>query len=497
MEKRYYLSAFLLCSIIVCGCANGNTDKGISSLYKNYIEDKMLGKSGVDSDVDYMLSVSLGQNGMLDENGNYTGVVDNSDIDVDELLNLNPISFNVCTNNTITFECYRDQDHKELVYDGCTLSPGDYIYISNIVCNSPYTDCYELDKIRLIDYDINGNIGEIVDEISSRYISNNATLCLHIPDTYTGNDLMIEALGRYYDREINLNAVWKDANGREHDLEGVWKINAEEVNSGLCKIEPSVDYTVSFEFDSCSYYFSGNETQYFRVEDNYVEFYRQNSIGGARDFSISLKKYNTIDITDNDKAIISFDVNDVSYNVGDKSYEITDAKAGEWITFKVKPGYKVSCDSIELFQYEKSDGYKFNCQIPENTGNNIEFIIEKWNNKEVEVSLDKNNAIASFFIGIGNFFSGMFGGNKPEDSLLYIQCGDTFYTYADIQANSIIKMNENEILKIVVNKYKLNGATIVITINEGETYSVNETSVIYEFEFDYESVNKISIEGEE
>ncbi len=477
--------ALIGCSLFISGCTSPN------EAYREYIENGMLKSAGIENDQDYVLSHNLEGQGMLDVEGKYVG-------NADELLNIKPISVSINSTNSISFDSYLDEALSEKIDEFSTVNPGDCIYVNNIVCDSANTDCYALESVRLVAYDDEGNrLAEYVDEVKCSTLGSGNTIILHIPDTYSGTEVAIEAVGHYYDRELVLSAFYIGTQGQKCSIDGIWKVNEKIVNPVDCYIEPSIGYTVKFEYDAERFYFDGIDSNYYSVNSGCITYNRQEPIGGESDYSLKLYPYAGAIISDSSKALISLKIGDENNAIGKKNYEISKLKKNDWIIFETKKEYKVKFGDENLVSIPTTNGYKYTFQIPGDSEEIYYFNIEPFENKNIDINADKNNVIVSAFAQIGIFFTDTFVGKKPEESLLYIDCGGRIYTYEELVNGKKVEIYENEKLKFVVNKSNLNGMVLHIVFNENDIYTVSDTSNIYEFEFDYNEITKISIEGAE
>jgi len=236
------------------------------------------------SDEEYQTYVNMVDNGQLDENGHYAAAEFSSELEV--LPPEDSVHVTFAQNAYITVQYYTGADlEKPLDPKQCYLKPGDYIYVSEPVCNHPSSSWYKFDRFRMYAYDESGSRTQ---ELSCSS-ANTSSLVLRIPEDHTGSEISVVPIGKYENRVLKLADYYVDSTGHHQELSGKWIINDQETTSGQMEVSPVEPLMVDFQYDADKYDFVASNPSSFYHEKGLVRFETTFAADGIEQYSVELR----------------------------------------------------------------------------------------------------------------------------------------------------------------------------------------------------------------
>ncbi len=484
--KGLFMKRFLLCAIIVflSGIITG-CSFDLRSQIEGNLQESMKKNSRVLSDPDYKNASSLKKEGKLDDEDKYNDQVDLGEFDSEEVTleeERGDVRVTLAENEYISIAYYWDQDHSQKIdSDECFLNPGETIYAVIQKINNPYTDCYKFDSIRVIEYDTEGKRGNCIGGFEG-----DETLSFSLSEFYSGTDIVLEPVGKYEKRYIQLDSYWNSTEGHK-EVGGNWVINQKEAIEGTNEVDSSLDYIIAFKYDPTKYYYVSSSPELFSQKEGDIEFCKESRFGGNEKFEVELYPFTTVSIEDKNKAITHIALN--GEEIKEKTIELL--KVGDKLEITTKRDYKMKGD-CDYESYVEGDGENtFTYFIGSIDLESIKLSSSVWDSKTIEIEMESNNGWVSFWNNLVNLLP---WANKEEDSPIVFYAGKTKFTYSDLENNKKVVLKENEKLKLIVNKELIKEMPLIITV-DGTQHVLSDSSN-NELEFSYDEVTTVKIEKE-
>lgn len=237
MKKKILILNLVTVCLILSGCSNVNEN------LKTKLEEKMLERSEIFEDQDYLKYQSLERSGKLDDNGIYLGTVEINDEDIDGAELYGQIHVTFAENSHIRFTYYFDAECTEPIDTSqCYLNPGDCIYVSEPKIIEAYSDKYVFKEFRILKFDSNNQSEPLA------AILGNDNLVFEIPADYAGDKLSVLPLGRYEARVLTLDDYYLNVDGDEVEFHGTWWIDSDEFSETTVEIDSTEDYKVIYDY---------------------------------------------------------------------------------------------------------------------------------------------------------------------------------------------------------------------------------------------------------
>lgn len=387
--KKQILSLFSLSAfLILSGCSD----------IESYVDEKIWQDSQILEDQDYQEFQRLSNENLLDANGIYNELIQAEE---DESKPSGQIHITFAENAFFEPNYFLDAEHASLINtQNCYLNPGESVYVSTPSPQNPNTNKYLFSRFRVMAYED----GKRQDTELS-FTNDGDNLVMTIPPDCPWTELSIEPLGEYQNRIVSLKDYYIDNNGNEIELNGVWKITSEDSGEDVttagttAEISPITSYTVSYDYGRYmdEYYFGCSEPDSFTLntDKNEVEFYKATALSENESYSVGLRPYISLKLTNNEanfihntisavtksNDIIKFiSVNDNEQKVsGDKEQFFYQLKCGDRIVIRIGSDYKVTADelTIDTFRAAVKEGYEYAFTIPEILETKLDIVISK------------------------------------------------------------------------------------------------------------------------
>lgn len=329
-----------LCIIMLTGC--GKKEDAISTYLNSFLRNSVMKSSNIETDEGYLKYKEISQNEAINSDGYYSS----DDVDYSVLGDSDAVHVTFATNSYITV-AYFDNPAKSSALDlgGAYLHGNDCIYAEVIEISNPNTDAYKFKGFEVWEFDENGKKKRaLVTEPSDD------GLVYQIPKEFKGREISIVPLGEYVLRNIELKDYYKDNNGVERLIDGIWIINEDKTTNNSTSISPVASYTVTYMYDPNAYVFvSSNPKCLYNSEiDGTVSFEEFSADQEINSFSVELRIKNGDLEFDPDKYKVEHAEIEYRYqgviiteptfipNGSKISYEVKEVDEGYWV-----PGGKI------------------------------------------------------------------------------------------------------------------------------------------------------------
>lgn len=338
---------------------------GCSSV-KEYLSNKMLQESGILEDSNYTEYEKYKSEGLLDSNGYYAEISDDSD-------NSNNLDVKVtfAENNNLQIQYYSDSALRNAIdKSDCLMKKGDSIYAVVQVSDKIFSSMYEFSKFRVYEYSEEGDKREsslTMDKVGETYV-------LKIPENYDAASISIEPIGSYQERTIKLNDYYIDDNEQRQPLPGTWVINDKSYTSDTVEISPVTSYIISYEYDSDEYFYlsSDPECYYSNNFDGIVIFKQREADDETVDYLVELHKYISVAlVSDMDRTVKINGGDQVSVDANTE-LPINKLKYGDTVTIETNKEWSGLENNRELILTQteplSGGGYRYTFIVPEKDG---------------------------------------------------------------------------------------------------------------------------------
>ncbi|MBP3804021.1 MAG: hypothetical protein J6I76_09005 [Oribacterium sp.] len=357
MKKRVLLVAGIVPMMIaLSGCSS----------VKEYLGGKMLQRSGVLEDSNYVEYEQYLTDGLLDPNGYY---VDESDETGDSSSSDVRVTF--AENNNLKVQYYSDSLLRNTTdKSNCSVKKGDSIYATVNISDSIFSSMYEFSDFRIYEYDENGEKKEstlAMDKSGDAYV-------LQIPVNLETNSLSIEPIGVYKERTIKLDDYYTDDNEQSQPLSGTWVINDKSYTEDSVNISPVTSYIISYEYNSDEYFYlsSDPECYYSNNFDGIVIFKQREPDDETVDYSVELHKYISVTLVSDMDRSIKVNGEDQGTIEANSELPIHKLKYGDTVTIETNKEWSGLERNRELIltQTEPLSGgnYRYTFIVPEKDG---------------------------------------------------------------------------------------------------------------------------------
>ncbi len=325
-----FLSAVLLSALT--GCAE------LKNAADNWLEEKVMERSGIQSEESYRQYRELSQEGKLDAEGYYLPEKELAA----EAKPAGSIHVTFATNGYLKIKYYRDEALTEPIStDNCYLDPGDGIYAATVISTNPNSNLYRLAEYRIRAYDEDG---ALVQSFAQK--AGDGPLVWEIPRDFSGTELSVLPVGIYPDRSLSLNVYYTDADGEERSLStaGEWYINGEKSGGTNVKISAIESYALRFDYDEENYFFVGCEPACFTkdpVERGFVEFWAADPTDEDTVYSVELSRYLSLSLRCSEQAAISVNNGEKETVRKNKVWRYDKLKYGDIVTIETAGGYEI------------------------------------------------------------------------------------------------------------------------------------------------------------
>lgn len=484
MKKHGFIIIGLIfaLSCLLSGCT---VVDGLQEKLNSWMSDRLIQKSDISKDEDYITAEANREAGKLNENGEYL-VSEESVEDSSSGI----IHFTFAQNRNIEVTYYFDEERENQINPaGCYLNPGDSFFVSDVISKSDSSDQYSFLGFRFIEYAADGTrIGE-----TDRIHEENGKII--IPSDYLGTEVGVEPIGKYEPRLVSLKAFWENSKKEEITIQdGIWKINGEEYKENETTIDPNISYTVTYEYDPDRYYFVEASEALFPLNQNdgVTQFKEVVATNGIGTFRVELHPYSTITIP-SDKGITDISVSGrETVNTNSKSIILDKLKAGDTVTINTDKDYKLVCDrkTLSPSKISKSSN-SYIIKISDDDNGEYEIKAAKWGTKTIDIDLEENG----FWDKLkNNYFSWIPIGEKEEDKrVLVLSCGGKEYSLSDLQNGKSVKLSENDSIVVRIDKDKLEGFSIQLQKDHDPAVVINKESETFTFEYPYAEISSLSI----
>ena len=324
--NQYRCFAILLSCLFLSGC-------GVPDSFK----EKAALDSGIYDDAEYREYKKLSEEGALGSNGTY--FVPGGDARPAEGPGWNGTVHVTFSDNPFLDVRYFYDAALEVPVDtgSCYLNPGDTIYASTPVSTHNMTNLYRFSEFRLRDCPETGGTS-LLSSMTGPEIT--------VPDTYSGKNLSVEAIGAYTDREITFAVNVVDEYGSPTPLEhsAGWSVNNRPVRSVSARVNPLEAYIVRYDYDETLYYFDSSVPACHHNDeaDGIAEFPMTESLDPTDFYTVNLRPCVSAYIRISEPGVYS--VNDGPERPLAKNTAKTIERLKNGDVISIRSGQRFSCD---------------------------------------------------------------------------------------------------------------------------------------------------------
>lgn len=412
----------------------------------SYIEaeqEKAL-KKALENEPAYQTYISLEKEGLLDENGCYDNGFNEEAVAAIASVDNAWVSVTFADNPDFDIDYYLDKELTIPADNGCMLSPGDFIYASEPKIISQNT-MFEFDRYRIYEWTDAGKR-----ELSSEIYENNAIY--HIPDNFSGTEIIIEPTGIYPDRYIRFGAYCMNIDGEQQTVNGLWTVNDIAYPVLYAELPSTEDYNVKFDYNEDEYFYvsASPSTHTYNDDTGIIEFHTASSEDKNHTYSAILDHYISAETGGKKDKIISALINGKTADISDGT--LSKLRADDILTIETNKEYGIFCIQQSTGEPEiLSDGsrrYSFN--IRKTADNRLNFCIFK----------GSGNTIVQYYpksINNGNVFVRL-----SDDRRYTLQSGNYINETAEVEIEispnegyyiSELKDNETAVKKMKYSEY--------------------------------------------
>lgn len=393
MKVKFFPSLTILLSLCcLTGCSSVDS----------FLSKKMLEKSGITANEEYVAAQEYQAQGMVDNEGFY------QEPESIEERNVGTVRVTFSRNNNLDVTYYLDaQKNNKIVDDYVMVNAGDSIYAEIGISDDITTTEYDFSGFHIYEYKEDTKKVERED-LESTY-SNENGLVISIPDDIDSGDFSIEPYGQFKMREISLNDYYVDDDGTKHELEGIWTINDKQSEEDTIRINPISSYIISYEYDSNEYFCTASEPEayYASNDDGIVIFKQKEATDGTNNYSVELRKLLDIPlVSDQQRRVRVNDDKNIQSVKQSEEVKLPKLKYGDKIRIETDKAWDEleNNEELVLISSEKKSNdpnaalvYKYTLVVPEKDGsflfnpNNYSYdhgtIVFKYHGKPVTSSL--------------------------------------------------------------------------------------------------------------
>ena len=372
MNKK--IAALLgLAGLMIFGLSGCNLEENNGT---NWLDKIALKRSGIYKDSNYNSYLEMRDNGELDDDGYYIiyengeavaawAEKDQSELEQSGEEQNGGIRVTFAKNNFLDIEFYKLKDENKIPIDDdyCYIAPGSTICAQVKLNGAVNNNMYKFADLLVKSFD-NGEPSNVNLSFTHDDKEDNVYK-LTIPENYTSTEISIIPIGEYMTRTIRCTAYCINENGDKNRVSynsGKWfvddvsyDLNTND-NQTLLEIDPTVEYTVQFDYDEENYYIDESNT-IPKPSDNtnsgIVSFETKKPNEDTEDYTLALRKLSSIEfIGDAKNGIKSVTVNgrEPTYIDSEKRI-IGKLKYNDNVTIEVEDNYTAYgiklCDSEE------------------------------------------------------------------------------------------------------------------------------------------------------
>ncbi|WP_155951087.1 hypothetical protein [Pseudobutyrivibrio sp. MD2005] len=337
MKRRMFLISVAI-TIIFSGCGTVN----------DYIESKLVEKSGLNQDENYVNYVNKEENGTVDSEGYYKEMEENEPA--------GKIHVTFSTNNNLRVNYYEDQECSVSIdTNNCYLEPGDTIYAVPKSSNNISSSEYYFDHFIIYDYDHIGNC-TLADNLKVELLQDKYAIM--IPEDFNGDEISINPVGNFNKRQISVSDYYLDENNNHISVGGQWYVNGKTVdNSKVAEINPTESYIISYKYNPDEYFFvaSDPECYYFNGIDGEVIFKQREATDVTVPFNVELKKCFSLKIASDEKRDVRINNNAKIVVKAGHDLELSSLKYGDLISIYTDKEWDLKSDIADTGMLELED----------------------------------------------------------------------------------------------------------------------------------------------
>lgn len=453
--KNKLISLFVVSTILLTGCKSA--------------EDRV--KEQLADNEAYQTYISLQEAGLLDEEGYYVGMEE-----VEAVEAMAPVQKQVSVTfaqNSLFGEIkfYTDSSMTIPAVNDCRLDKGECIYAQKPEVASEYSDIYEFLEYRIYEWKNN--------EKSELKVNNTGdTLIYQIPDNFSGNEIIIEAVGKCKEHSLSFNSYCTDVNGNQTSVSGEWSVNGESCLYEEYTLPATEKADIEFRYDNAEYYVYSTTPKAINIDTviGTVEFEKLETGSKPVDYKVELKHYMQAIISGKTKEIKSVQVNNEVVNIEN----ISNLKIDDKIEIETTVDYALYSTQLKNVEPEKlSDGNRYTFTVTETNTNKINFSVNKFNkdtaekyvhadiaNGNIEVKFD--DILNPYILNDGDYV------DKGTDVVVSIVANDGYYVSGKKVTDGVYteKMKFSKFVKNVndiISEHEVK-KLIKVTLNTSDTY---------------------------
>ena len=339
-KKMIFLCVIATILLTSCGTVN------------DLIEGKLIEKSGLVNDENYINYVDKENSGIIDEDGYY------KDVEVEKPAGKIHITFS--TNNNLKVNYYSDDECSILIdTNNCYLEPGDSIIAIPKTSTDISSSEYSFSEFIIYNYDHLDNWSLInnwiVDTVDDKYIIN-------IPENFDGDEVSINPTGNYQNRQIMMSDYYYDDNNSKVSVGGQWYINGKVCeNPSDLEISPTESYIISYKYDPKEYFFISSEPECYYNNDLFGEviFKERESTDKTVPYNLELKKCFDIKIISAEKRTVRVNSQEKEVIKAGCELDLSSLKYGDKITISTNKSWdiKTAIADTGLLELESVNEY--------------------------------------------------------------------------------------------------------------------------------------------
>jgi len=320
--KKILFGFLALFAVLLTGCSS----------MENYLGEKMLESSSIETREDYLHYIDYSESGKLNNDGRYMATAsDTLDASENDVVH-GPIHVTFAENNSLNVSILYHDANGCIVESGY-FNPGDAIYATIATDSEVSGKSFEFSGFNIYEYTSEGKRVLRNDSLAGDFSANG--LVLQIPADFSGTELAVEPVGLYHPMVLALNDYYFD-NGKEMPLSGAWTINGQIFDGNTAEVNQTTNHIISYEYDKNEYFYITSEPSAQYVNNDYgLVVFDQSVTPEVSEFSVGLHKY--IDVS-----VISDTERTLKVNGGGEQR----VKANERVlTPKMKYGDKITIET--------------------------------------------------------------------------------------------------------------------------------------------------------
>lgn len=323
--KKVFVLLLSFTMLLLTGC----------STLDSKLEQRILEKSGILENEDYLQYQQYLEEGRLNENGEYVEFNQGDTAVESQGQSEGQIHVTFAENRYLDIWYFIDSAMTTPINpENCYVNPGDTLYAKVIECNNPNSNLYKLAEYRIVEYDNDGNV-----EKQHQQTVTDGILEYEIPSNFCGTEMSVIPVGEYPYRNLSMNVYYIDDSGNERILgnAGTWSINNENIQGNTAQISPIESYVLKFIYDTDNYFYVGCEPACFTKDPStagFVEFWEAEPTDADMSYRVELHQFLQLSLKFSDEAKVRLNNGDVETVKKNKVWNPGKLRYGDSITIE-------------------------------------------------------------------------------------------------------------------------------------------------------------------